>query len=432
MMRQSDPPVPAQRLDDDLVLRRAETDDVEAVVALDVDAFGRQEVAAVRALLEGDLDVEWLVVAAGPDADRPGGPIAAACARIPHRYDFDGVAIPGSQLENVATAEPFRGRGLVRALFAAHHRRADADGELLQVIGGIPYFYRKLGYGYGFDIPPTYSLGPGSAAGSPDHRIAVRPALPADVVALAAAEAERNRSGLTVVRTEASLATWLARTATIDGFAWERLEVASHDDQIVGWVRLISWAEEAQMWVAPGMVADDEVADAFVARARDAGQALADHLGRDVEVFTPDRPGTPWSATVARHGELRPEPTGYYARTADEVGLLRTLEPVLSRRVAASRLAEQPGELRLSLYERGIRLAWADGHMTAIEPIAPEQDPVENGGVGVAPDWFPALVLGRWGARGLQERTDDTILGRDVDAMEILFPARPNDVVLDI
>ena len=40
------------------------------------------------------------MVAAGTDADRPGGgTLAAACARIPHAYDLDGVAMPGSQIE---------------------------------------------------------------------------------------------------------------------------------------------------------------------------------------------------------------------------------------------------------------------------------------------------------------------------------------------
>ena len=50
----------------------------------------------------------------------------------------------------------------------------------------------------------------------------------------------------------------------------------------------------------------------------------------------------------------------------------------------------------------------------------------------MAPDWFPALVLGRWGASGLAERTDDTELGDHATVMDVLFPPLPNDLVTDL
>jgi hypothetical protein len=51
--------------------------------------------------------------------------------------------------------------------------------------------------------------------------------------------------------------------------------------------------------------------------------------------------------------------------------------------------------------------------------------------VGVAPDWFPALVLGRWGARGLAARVDDVLLGDHAPVMDVLFPALPADIATD-
>ena len=132
-------------------------------------------------------------------------------------------------------------------------------------------------------------------------------------------------------------------------------------------------------------------------------------------------------------GRPRPEPSGYYVRTADEVALLQRLEPV-ARRVAWPLRAspDDRGELLLSLYDRGVRIVWTDGRITAIEAAAPDPDPFDKGGVGVAPDWFPALVLGRWGASGLAARTDDTLLGDHAAVMDVLFPARPNDLVVDL
>ena len=54
--------------------------------------------------------------------------------------------------EQVATHPDYRRRGLVRALFEAFHQRSAADGELLQAITGIEYFYRQFGYEYALDL----------------------------------------------------------------------------------------------------------------------------------------------------------------------------------------------------------------------------------------------------------------------------------------
>ena len=52
----------------------------------------------------------------------------------------------------VATRPAYRKRGLVRAVFEMAHARSAAKGELVQVITGIPYFYRQFGYEYALDL----------------------------------------------------------------------------------------------------------------------------------------------------------------------------------------------------------------------------------------------------------------------------------------
>jgi ribosomal protein S18 acetylase RimI-like enzyme len=431
----ADAPAPhvIRRLDGDLVVRRAEAADIDAVVALNVEVFGPQDAPGPRALLSGGVDVEWLIVAAGPGADEPGGgTLACACARIPLDYELDGVVLRGSQIENVTTDERFRRRGLVRALFDAHHERAADAGELLQVIGGIPYFYRKLGYGYGFDVPATIRVGPSSAPALDTGRISVRAARPDDVEWLLGREGTRRRDGLTVLRTRASLETWVERTAPVEGVAWESFLVAQEAGRPVGWLRTIAWAEEAQLFLLPGEAPDLDVAGQLLAHSLVVGQELADGIGRPLEVLASDQPGTPWSRAIHAAGRPRPEPSGYYVRVADPVALLTAMEPVLSRRIAASGLAHDRGELLLSLYDRGVLLAWEGGRVTRIEAAAPDPDPFDKGGVGVAPDWFPALAFGRWGASGLAARTDDTLLGDHAGVMDVLFPARPNDLAADL
>ena len=50
------------------------------------------------------------------------------------------------QTELVGTRPEYRGRGLVRAQFEVLHEWSAQRGELMQVIAGIPWFYRQFGY----------------------------------------------------------------------------------------------------------------------------------------------------------------------------------------------------------------------------------------------------------------------------------------------
>ena len=49
-------------------------------------------------------------------------------------------------------------RGLVRELMDWAHRLSAARGHVVQVMIGIPYFYRLFGYEYAIDIPPARVL----------------------------------------------------------------------------------------------------------------------------------------------------------------------------------------------------------------------------------------------------------------------------------
>ena len=426
-----------------LVLRAARADDRDGVVALNEAAFGVQDGAAVASVFEPGSDVEWLVVAREEDGGRAPGPVVGACCRIPHRFRLDGVAVPGSQIEFVATDPSVRGRGLVRAMFARHHARAAELGEQLQVIGGIPYYYRKLGYGYAIDYPPLVVMEP-AALPPLDPSVTVRPARPDDIAALAALDAPSDDVGLVIERDAGVWRRWLSRTASSappdapgmglgDDGAWEALLLAERSGTVVGWLRLQVYVDEAQVHLLPGPVPDADVGGQLLARAHQAVDHLAGSvLGRAVEILTTDRPGSAWARVLAVTGHRRDVPTGIYGRTADELGLLRRLEPVLSRRLAASQLAGDRGEVVVSLYERALRLGWSDGRVSTLEACPADPDPFDNGQVGVAPDWFPALVLGRWGASELAARVDDVQLGRHAAVMDVLFPPRPADLVADL
>jgi predicted N-acetyltransferase YhbS len=415
-------------LGDGLTMRAATAADVEAIVELEVDAFGASDEPGVRGHL-GAVG-NWTVVV---DGDR----VVAASGLLAHRMILDGCRFPAGQVEYVATDPGYQRRGLVRAQFGWHHRRAAARGDLALFITGIPYLYRRFGYGYGLDYPPfLLPRGPDPAEDHPSTAgdLTFRTARPGDHPAIRRLDALRPPTGLRVERDDTS---WATITTICAPDTFEHLTVAEHGGQIVGWMRTQDKPEDDRVYLAAAAVDPDgpeATAASLVAHAREAAG------DRVLVVF--DQPDTPFATQLATATDLGGHARhdhGIYVRVPDPVALLTALRPTLSSRLAASRYAERGGELGgelvISLYERSVTLdlgvGGRAGDIVGVRDTPGIEDPFHDGGVGVAPDWFGALVFGRWGAIGLEQRADDVTLGRSRGLMEALFPAVPTDVVGD-
>ena len=90
------------------------------------------------------------------------------------------------------------------------------------------------------------------------------------------------------------------------------------------------------------------------------------------------------------------EPYAWYLRVADLPALVRCMAPVLEQRLAASVAAGHSGELKLSFYRDGLRLAFEQGRLAAAEAWQP------GGGEHAA---FPGLTFlqALFGYRSLHE-----------------------------
>jgi predicted N-acetyltransferase YhbS len=410
-------------LGDGLVRRDAGAADVEAIVALEVAAFGPADEPGVRAFLTGpgSSTDRWTVVV----DTRANGQIVSASARLPMTLTLDGLDLPATQIEYVATDPAYQRRGLVRAQFDHHHERSRLDGRIVQVVGGIPYLYRRFGYGYGISYPDLFVFD--RAALQPDPAVTLRPATEADLPAVRGLEALRERQGLHATRDDDHWRRWLAMAAAgFDGERWgeERFFVAERDGAVVGWSKSSVYTDERRLMLLPSLAVDAPTTDAIIAHALDQGAGLV--------VVGHDTPDTVYGERMRAVGAPAPYGLGLYIRIADPVAFLDHLRPVLSRRLAASRFADATGTVEISLYERGLAIGYDRGVVTDVHAIPGVEDPFDDFECGVAPDWFPALVLGRWGAKALDARTDDVSLGRHAELLETLFPAVSADLVGDL
>ncbi|CCH30462.1 GNAT family N-acetyltransferase [Actinosynnema sp. NPDC047251] len=379
-------------LPDGLVLRTAEPRDLDQIGAL-LSERGEPEDAVDHRLVVSDPDAGWETCAVVVDGDR----VVSTATLLDETLVLDGLEVPAGQVELVATHRDYEGRGLVRELMRWAHERSAARGQLVNVMLGIPYFYRRFGYTYAVPISPTRDV-VGTPPASTDT---VREATFDDIPAMAALQdAEQRRADLRMPHS-AGLWRWLVARGGSTQWLVER------DGVPVGTGRSTPPDEGVHLCEVAAMDAP-------------AVHALVAHTAATV---ANERPGT--VAGAALEPLLGPTPedaASYYVRIADPVALLDHLRPVLGRRLAASSFADEAGEAVVSFYRSHVRLPFKAGEVGPVVAGGVMQAPGAAGGAGVAPDLLESLLFGPHGLGGLTARFPDVYPGPNADLMHVLFP----------
>lgn len=80
------------------------------------------------------------------------GEIVSSTCIIPQVWFYEDVPIKVGRPELVGTLEAWRKKGLVRETFKVLHKLSEGNGDLMQVITGIPWYYRLFGYSHALDL----------------------------------------------------------------------------------------------------------------------------------------------------------------------------------------------------------------------------------------------------------------------------------------
>jgi len=357
-------------------------------------------------LVVHDPDEGFASCAVVVDGDR----VVSTATLLRETVWVDDVAVPAGQVELVATHPDHEGRGLVRALMAWAHEQSRQRGDLLQVMIGIPYFYRQFGYAYAVPMNRWRAL---TAPVVADPSILVRPAEPADIPELVRLQEVAQSGG--GVRMPHSSACWRWLLAREGSTQW----VAERDGRVTGTGRSTPPDEGAAL----GELAADDPASALSMVAHAAGIG-----GGGLRVL--DRPAT--VAGDALEPFLEPpdgRPEWYYARIERPGHLLEHLGPVLTRRLRDAGLGDDTHDVLISSFRSHVRFTIGPEGMGPVRPGGTLQSPGSLGGSGLPPDAWPQLVLGPHGATGLAEQLPDCYLGGQGELMAALFPPQTADLL---
>jgi hypothetical protein len=365
------------------------------------------------------------------------GEIISCMNLISQTWSYAGIPFKVGRPELVGTRVAYRNRGLVRRQFEVIHRWSAEREEVMQVITGIPYYYRLFGYemavnldgsyvGFAPQLPDLPVLAEGQA---PAYRF--RAAVPQDVPFILACYRLGCQRDLLACEWDEKLflhefdkrpgnvnrrALFILENSTGEGLGFAALP-----PNLWGATRFATRFElrSGVAWAA--------VAPYFIRFLWENGQELAREESKTCTAFGVQfYENHPLLKVASGRFPQRTAPYTWYLRLPDVAGFLRLITPVLEQRLTLSAFAGYTRRLDLSFYRSGVRLDFQQGRLASIEEYKPEPDVWDSAGFsGLS---FLQLLFGHRTPAQLSEAFPDcwSADGEVSAALEALFPRQPS------
>ena len=443
-------------LGDGLIMRSAARDEADALAEFCAKTFIHEESGTeaywiadwIRDLVGNPhptLDIDDVIIV--EDVEK--GRIASTTTYLTQTWSYDGVEFEIGRPEIVGTDREYRNRGLIRKQFDVMHRWASERGHLVQVVLGIPSYYRQFGYEYalhaeGGRYSPIASL---PRWGDDDERkFRLRDAIEDDVPFITRTLKESSQRSMvspvfredevrymTFDRTGRSAVRH--RTAILCKADGENLGepigvimyamVTPIDEGVI----LRAEMSEPRYWRDATRSLLCEVVE-LAQKASDADPDPEREIKRIRQDLQPDHP-----IYIFDDGALGQPPErqyGWYVRVPDIASFIRKIAPALERRVAGSIHSGYSGSMKIQLHRSGISVEFNDGEVSNVENIPPIRWRDANAR-------FPGLTFlpVLFGMRSVSEtilaHTDANVESKaDRHLMETLFPKCSSDLALTL
>jgi len=398
-----------RELGDGLILRRSSAADADRLVEFNGNlhrepgAEGPEEhVAAwVGDLMSSDhpaFDVGDFTIV----EDTGTGKIVSSLCLISQTWSYGGVRFGVGRPELVGTHPDYRDRGLIRAQFDVIHGWSAERGERMQAITGIPWFYRQFGYemaitlggrrmGYKRQVPKLKD--------GEEEPYRLRPATEGDLPFIAQLyEQGTSRYPVACVWDESLWRYELTGKSEKSDDRRSLVVIETLSDEPVGFVAYAPHLRDGHVSAAayeikPGVswlaVTPSVVRYLWALgeewAAQDPKQEMecfAFWLGAEHPVYQ----------VIDKRLPHTVEPYTWYVRVPDLPGFVRHVAPVLEQRLESSPMVGHSGELKISFYRSGLRLAFEGGRLVDVEPWQPT--PEQEGDAGFADLTFLQLLFG--------------------------------------
>lgn len=438
-------------LGDGLILRWSTAEDTERIATLLGRVYREKAdeppnasaMRNIRGMMNGDYPLM------GPDGfgliedtSRAGNPVVASTCLWKHTWTYEGIPFGVGRPEMVGTDDAYRHRGLIRALFEMVHQRSEAEGDFVQAITGIPYFYRQFGYEYALELEERrttlLALIPKAKEGEAEP-FTLREATVEDIPEIEALYHRRRASSIvsaSIARNE-----WLYEIET-----WKAHPEFPHFMQVH---MIINAAGQTVGFVGPAAKRGDkslriwllEFAEGVNIQAAMPPLLRALHTySLNVEVTRPDAPALSelrlylgsthpvYEVLGAELARAKEPPYAWYVRVKDLPAFLIHIAPALEKRLVTSPVAGYTGEIKLDFYRGGLHMVFEQGRLTGALPWrVPLYD--SNASGGFPPLVFLQMLFGHRSIETLRQAFPDVWVNDEtMPVLGALFPTRASFV----
>lgn len=384
------------------------------------------------------------------DTQNAGHPIVACACLWHEEWAYDGIHFRIGRPESIATHPDYRGRGLIRALMNMIHARSQAQGHLVQVISGIPFFYRQFGYEYALDFggkrvaslalipeldqpgPETYTLRAATTGDIPrimelyEHRRATSlvSAIAPERYWQYMIERWNDPSALGKDPTELGMNSRIFVVVDVYGMAQGYAVVAAKRWGRELFVYALEFAPDINLLaVVPPFLRALQAYGLQVPAVKPSIEPLREIsflLGRTHPVY---------EALGHMLAPFHEPPYAWYVRVPDVPAFVRHIAAALEARLADSVVAGFTGDLKLDFYRAGLHINFDQGHLTQVEPWRALHYNADTDG-RCPPLVFLQLLFGYRSLDELRYAFPDVWASHKAEVLlNALFPAKPSWVM---
>ena len=425
-----------RELGDGLVLRQATKAHIDEAAGFIERIHGSPSLGvSLRDLMSGDhptTSASDFVLVTDRDANQR---IVAMAGLFPQTWAYDGIPFEIGNPELVSTDPEYRRRGLMRAVMDGLHAVSAAQGQMLQALQGIRWFYRQFGYEYALDPGPRRHLALSEIAPLPagdTEPYQVRRITESEIPLIAPLYQRQCEGNLITTVIDETI-----RRGDISGYSpgsdlgdWT-FAILDSDKRFVGYYS--TWGDPWGAYIIKelGVTNSEELRDILPSILRHVQSQEAVYAAE----FGDESPTRIRLELGAEHPAYRildrklgrlESRQDFYIRVPDLPGFLRHITPVLEGRLAESAMAKFTGELRISFYQGGLALLFDHGKLEIRDWKAADDREVFN------ITGFPPLVFLKllFGYRSLEELCyaypDCWASEQDTLLLNALFPKRPS------
>lgn len=378
-------------LGDNLILRRANTTDIEGLAALNGEMhknFGDTEpdqglIVWTRDLMDGNHPTtgasDVLVV-----EDTNKNALVSTTMLISQEWAYEGIPFKVGMPELVATRPEYRNKGLVREQFNVLHQWSKERNQLVQAIGGIRYYYRQFGYELTVNFPSRrvgYKTHIVPLKNGETEAYIIREATEADIPLIARLYNEAmKRYELSVVRDEAA---WRYDMFSVSPGSWRKKQfcvIETPEGKPVGALihhtKLWSGALDVSFYeLLPG-VRWTAVSPSVLRYIGKRGEEYAardkkEEFGAFLFELGDSHPAYPMlAAKLPRKAPTYP----YYMRVPDLPAFINHIAPALEARLDVSPYKLHTGEIKINLFRTAFKIVLNEGKITSEPYTQAHQD----------------------------------------------------------